>query len=68
MQDKKSVLTVKELVMLAIIGALMVASQVLMASLPNINLISMLIILATLSFGIKAFVLVSMFVVLEGLL
>lgn len=63
-----SKLTVKETALLAIMGALMFASQVAMASLPNIHIVALLIILTTFMFGWKAMYSVGLFVLLEGLM
>jgi len=49
-------------------GALMVGTQVAMAALPNINLVSVLIILTVIIYGAKAFYPVAVFVMLEGLI
>lgn len=63
-----SKLTVKETALLAIMGAMMFASQVAMASLPNIHIVALLIILTTFMFGWKAMYSVALFVLLEGLM
>lgn len=54
--------------LLALFGALMFGTQVAMASLPNIHLVAMFIILATLLFSWKALYSVAIFVMLEGLI
>ena len=54
-----------EIIFLALLGALMYVSQVIMASLPNIELVSFLIILTTRKFGIKSLWSVYIFVFLE---
>lgn len=54
-----------EIIFLALLGALMYVSQVIMASLPNIELVSFLIILTTRKFGIKSLWSVYIFVILE---
>ena len=53
------------LIMLTMFGVLMYVSQVVMASLPNIEIVSLLIILVTRKFGVKAFWSVYIFVGLE---
>ncbi len=58
----------REAVFLALLGALMMATQVAMAALPNIHLVAVLIILAALLFGWKALYSVYIFVLLEGLI
>ncbi len=59
---------VKELCILALMGALMFALQVAMASLPNIHLTALLIILTACSFGWCSLYSVFLFVLLEGLM
>ena len=59
---------IRELVELSLTGALMVGTQVAMAALPNINLVSVLIILTVIVYGVKAFYSVYVFVLLEGLI
>lgn len=63
-----SKLTIKETALLAIMAALMFASQVVMASLPNIHMVALLIILTTFMFGWKAMYSIGIFVLLEGLM
>ena len=63
----KSRLTVREMCLLAVFGALMFGTQVAMASLPNIHLVAMFIILAAILFSWKAMYSVAIFVMLEGL-
>lgn len=58
----------REAVFLALLGALMMATQVAMAALPNIHLVAVLVILAALLFGWKALYSVYIFVLLEGLI
>lgn len=53
--------------LLALFAALMFGTQVAMASLPNIHLVAMFIILATILFSWKALYSVAVFVMLEGL-
>ena len=54
--------------LLALMAALMVASQVAMAALPNIHLVAVFIIVTTLAFGWKAMLSVAVFVALEGVI
>jgi len=68
MRAIKSPMSIRELVELSLMGALMVGTQVAMAALPNINLVSVLIILTVIVYGIKAFYPVAVFVLLEGLI
>jgi len=58
----------RELIVLAMIAALMVATQVALASLPNIHLVAVFVILAAMLFGWKALYSVYIFVVLEALI
>ncbi len=57
----------RPLAALAVFASLMIALQVAMAQLPNIELVSLLIILATLFMGPKALLAVFTFVLVEGL-
>lgn len=66
-QAGKPYLTVREMCLLALFAALMFGTQVAMASLPNIHLVAMFIILATILFSWKALYSVAVFVMLEGL-
>lgn len=61
-------LRLREMILLALIGAMMLATQVALAALPNIHLVAVLIILAALLFGWKALFSVYIFVLLEGLI
>ena len=54
-----------EVILLSLLGALMYVTQVIMAILPNIELVSLLIILITRKFGAKAFISVYIFVACE---
>ena len=54
--------------MLALMGALIFALKAVLASLPNINVNSVLIILTTLFFGWRAMYSVAVYVALEGLI
>ncbi len=55
----------REALVLTLLGVLMYASQVIMASLPNIELVSFLIIIVSRKFGIKSLLSVYVFVFLE---
>ena len=63
-----SAFKLRELTALAVFSALMIALQVALAGLPNIELVTLLIILATLHFGPKALLSVAVFVLVEGLI
>ena len=67
MKAIKAPMSVRELVELSLMGALMVGTQVAMSALPNINLMSVLIILTVMVYGVKAFYPIYMFVLFEGL-
>ena len=58
----------RELITLALLAALMFATQVALAALPNIHLVAVIVILAAMLFGWKALYSVYVFVLLEGLL
>ena len=60
-------LSARELCVLALMAALIFASKVALASLPNININSVLIILTVVFFGWKALYTVYVYVLLEGL-
>ena len=60
-------LSVRRLCILSIMAALMFASKVALASLPNINLNALLIILTTVSFGWHALYAVAVYIMLEGI-
>lgn len=64
----RPVLSVREMTLLALFAALMIALQVAMASLPNIELVTLLIILVTVHLGWKAMFSVAVFVLVEGLI
>ena len=54
-----------EIILLTLLGVLMYISQVVMSSLPNIELVSLLIIVVTRKFGVKALSSVYIFVLCE---
>ena len=58
----------RELIVLALLAAMMMATQVVMSALPNIHLVAVFVILAALLFGWKALYCVYVFVLLEGLI
>lgn len=61
-------LKLRELTALAVFAALMIALQVAMAQLPNIELVSLLIILCTRFLGKKSLLPIYVFVLVQGLL
>lgn len=58
----------RELIVLALIAALMFATQVALAALPNIHLVAVFVILAATLFGWKCLYSIYIFVILEGLI
>lgn len=67
-QPIPSAIKLRELTALAVFAALMIATQVALAQLPNIEVVSLLIILATVFMGPKALLAVAVFVLAEGLI
>lgn len=65
---RKNKLTVKDLTIFAMLGALMYASKVLMEVLPNIHFIASIIIAMTVVYGKRALYPLYLFVLLTGLL
>ena len=64
---KKSVLSIQELVVFAMLGALMFISKILMEALPNIHLLGMLTMVYTVVFRSKALIPIYIYVMLNGL-
>ncbi|PWM38863.1 MAG: hypothetical protein DBX52_06075 [Clostridiales bacterium] len=67
-QPTPSVINLRELTALAVFAAMMIALQVALAGLPNIELVTLLVILAACRLGWKALLSVFAFIVAEGLL
>ena len=63
-----SAFKLRELTALAVFAALMIALQVALAGLPNIEMVTLLIILATVHLGRRAMLSVAVFVLMEGLI
>ena len=61
-------LSVRELCILAFFAALIFAAKAALASIPNVNLNALLIILVTLYFGWRALYSVDVYILLEGLI
>ena len=61
-QPTRSAFKLRELTALAVFAALMIALQVALAGLPNIEMVTLLIILATVHLGHKALLSVAVFV------
>ena len=59
---------VRDLVIQALLGAILFAVQVALSPLPNIELVSILCLVYTLTFGVRALGAIYVFVLLEGLL
>ena len=66
--DPKSDLSLRELVCLSLIAAIIIAFKEAMSFLPNIEPVTMLLICTTLVYGAKAFYPCAIFVLAEGLL
>ena len=60
-------LSVRELCILSLLGALMLALQVATSGLPNIHLTAPIIIIAAVFFGWKSLYAIAVFIMLEGL-
>ena len=60
-------LSVRELCILSLLGALMLALQVVASGLPNIHLTAPIIIIAAVFFGWKSLYAIAVFIMLEGL-
>ena len=58
----------REMIVLALLSAMMVGTQVALAAIPNVHLVAVFVILAALLFGWKALYSVYIFVILEGLI
>lgn len=65
---KKSILTVREMAVFAMLGAVMYCSKLLMEFLPNIHLLGMFIMTFTVVFRKKALFPIYVYVLLDGLL
>lgn len=61
-------LTLRELIAYALLGALLIVVQVALAALPNIELVSVLLVAYTLTLGVRALFPLYIFVIAEGLL
>lgn len=60
-------LTVKELVLFALLGSILTISQLALSIIPNVELVTFFIILFTLVYGKKTFYSVALFIILEGI-
>lgn len=61
-------MTARKLCGLSLMAALMVGTQVAMASIPNVHLVAVLLILTVIAYGGYAFYSVAVFVLLEGVI
>ena len=68
LQKGKSILTARELTTYALLVAILLAVQVVLAPLPNIELVSLLIVLYTRRYHGRALLIIYAFVLLEGLI
>lgn len=67
-QPTQSVFKPKEIVIFGFFAALMIIGKEILAFLPNIEIVSLFIIVLTLAYGLKALIPVYIFVLAEGLL
>lgn len=58
----------KEIVLMGALTTLLLLGQVAMAALPNLEIVSLLVILYTLTFGRRVFFMIYAFVILEGVI
>ena len=65
--NTKSALTVQEMTIFAMLGAIMFCSKIITEALPNIHLLGMLIMSYTIAFRKKALLPIYVFVLLQGL-
>ncbi|MDD4772348.1 MAG: hypothetical protein PHZ09_01920 [Eubacteriales bacterium] len=66
MQNKNSA-KIREIIIIALMSAVLYGVQVAIAFLPNVELVSLLIIIYSLVFGYKVFFIIGVFVIAEGL-
>ena len=64
---KKAFISLREMIVLSMLGTLLFVTQVVMAALPNINLVSVFVIVYTLVYGRKVLYPIYLFAMLEGL-
>lgn len=60
-------ITVRELCVFAMLGALMFASKLIMEVLPNIHILGLLIVVYTIAFRVKALIPMYLWIILNGL-
>ena len=66
MRQSTRLVDIREITVLALLAAILVAVQVALVGLPNVELVTMLIILATVHLGWKVMLSISVFIILEG--
>lgn len=66
MKRSTRLVDIREITVLALLAALLVAQQVALSALPNVELVTMLVILATVHLGWKVLLSVAVFIILEG--
>ena len=66
MKRSTRLVDIREITVLALLAAILIAQQVALAGLPNVELVTMMIILATVHLGWKVLFSVAVFTVLEG--
>lgn len=65
---KPGIFSVREMVLLAVFAAMMVAGQVALASIPNVEVVSLLVIACALIFGTRSLLAVYAFVAAEAMI
>ena len=68
MKRSTRLVDIRDITVLALLAAVMVAQQVALSGLPNVELVTMLIILATVHLGWKVMFSVAVFIILEGMI
>ena len=68
MKRSTRLVDIRQITVLALLAAILVAVQVALVGLPNVELVTLMIILATVHLGWKTLLSVAVFIVLEGLI
>ena len=68
MKQSTRLVDIRQITVLALLSAILIAVQVALVGLPNVELVTLMIILATVHLGWKVLLSVAVFVVLEGLI
>lgn len=66
MKRSTQLVDIREITVLALLAAILVAQQVVLVALPNVEIVTMMIILATVHLGWKVLFSVTVFIILEG--